>query len=109
MNMQQIEPDIFISGQINIENIASLAKAGFKTIICNRPNQEELHQPDFSTIKAAAQKYGIEAYHIPVIASHYKQSDIEAMKKILDTASLPLLAYCRSGGRSMQLYRLARL
>ncbi|WP_455476350.1 TIGR01244 family sulfur transferase [Bartonella sp. B17] len=109
MNLQQIEPDIFISAQIGVENIEPLAKAGFKTIICNRPDQEDPHQPDFSLIKAAAQKYGITAYHIPIVASHYKKSDIEAMKEILTTASLPLLAYCHYGGRSMHLYRLARL
>ncbi|WP_336279589.1 TIGR01244 family sulfur transferase [Bartonella sp. CB175] len=109
MNLQQIEPHIFISGQISVEDIESLAKSGFKTIICNRPDQEDIHQPDFSIIKATAQKYGIKAYHIPIVTSCYKQTDVAAMKKVLETASLPLVSYCRSGGRSMHLYRLARL
>ncbi|WP_375672311.1 beta-lactamase hydrolase domain-containing protein, partial [Bartonella sp. AA16SXTY] len=47
MNLQQIDSDIFISTQISVENIETLAQTGFKTIICNRPDQEDPHQPDF--------------------------------------------------------------
>ncbi|WP_455473917.1 TIGR01244 family sulfur transferase [Bartonella sp. B30(2025)] len=108
MNLQQIEPDIFISAQINVENIASLAKAGFKTIVCNRPDKEDTDQPDFSAIKAEAQKYGIAAYHIPITMSCCTESDVKAMREILKTASLPLLSYCHLGGRAMHIYHLAR-
>ncbi|WP_273756622.1 TIGR01244 family sulfur transferase [Bartonella sp. MM73XJBT] len=109
MHLQQIDPDIFISAQISVENIKTLAQAGFKTIICNRPDQEEPHQPDFSIIKAAACEYGITAHHIPIVPPIINRSEIETMKTILKTASLPLLAYCHHGTRSMHLYRLARL
>ncbi|WP_208439202.1 TIGR01244 family sulfur transferase [Bartonella quintana] len=109
MNLQQIEPDIFISAQISVENIKKLAQMGFKTIICNRPDQEDPHQPDFSTIKTEAHKYGIKAYHIPIVPPTIERSDIETMQTILKTAPTPLLAYCHYGTRSMHLYRLARL
>ncbi|WP_019221897.1 TIGR01244 family sulfur transferase [Bartonella senegalensis] len=109
MNLQQIDSDIFISAQISVENVETLAQAGFKTIICNRPDQEDPHQPDFSLIKTEAHKYGIKAYHIPIVPPTIKKSEIETMKTILKTASLPLLAYCHHGTRSMHLYRLARL
>ncbi|WP_375649100.1 TIGR01244 family sulfur transferase [Bartonella sp. MU70NMGDW] len=109
MNLQQIEPDIFISAQISIENIKTLAQDGFKTIICNRPDHEELHQPDFSSIKTVANEYGIKAYHIPISPPTVEKSAVEAMQTILKTAPLPLLAYCHHGARSLHLYRLARL
>ncbi|MET3560512.1 uncharacterized protein (TIGR01244 family) [Bartonella japonica] len=109
MHLQQIDPDIFISAQISIEHIKILAQAGFKTIVCNRPDQEDPHQPDFSTIKTGAQEYGIEAYYIPIAPPTIKQSDIESMKTVLKTASRPLLAYCHHGTRSQHLYRLACL
>ncbi|MCZ2203282.1 TIGR01244 family sulfur transferase [Bartonella sp. A05] len=109
MNLQQIGQDIFISAQINIEDIQTLAKTGFKTIICNRPDREDPHQLDFPIIKTVAQKYGMKAYHIPIISSVIEPSDIRAMQTILKTAPLPILAYCRSGTRSMHLYRLAHI
>ncbi|WP_375608485.1 MULTISPECIES: TIGR01244 family sulfur transferase [unclassified Bartonella] len=109
MNLQQIEPDIFISAQISIENIKTLAQAGFKTIVCNRPDHEEPHQPDFLSIKTVANEYGIKAYHIPISLPTIEKSAIETMQTILKTASLPLLAYCHHGARSLHLYRLARL
>lgn len=109
MNLQQIDPDIFISAQISIENIKTLAKAGFKTIICNRPDYEEPHQPDFSSIKVVANDYGIQTYYIPISPLTIEKADVETMQKILKTASLPLLAYCHHGTRSLHLYRLACL
>ncbi|MCZ2328979.1 TIGR01244 family sulfur transferase [Bartonella sp. F02] len=107
MDLQEIEHNIFVSAQINVENIETLAKTGFKTIVCNRPDQEDPDQPDFFSIKETAQKYGIKAYHIPIIPPLIKPSDIEAMKTVLKTAPFPLLAYCRCGIRSMHLCRLA--
>ncbi|EJF84983.1 TIGR01244 family sulfur transferase [Bartonella rattimassiliensis] len=109
MNFQQIEPDIFIGAQISIEDIKTLAQAGFKTIICNRPDNEEPHQPSFSSIKTVANEYGIEAYHIPISPPTIEKSDIETMQTILKTASFPLFAYCYRGTRSLHLYRLALL
>ncbi|PIT70120.1 TIGR01244 family sulfur transferase [Bartonella tribocorum] len=109
MNLQQIDPDIFIGAQISIENIKTLAEVGFKTIICNRPDHEEPHQPDFSSIKAVANNYGIKAHYIPIFPPTIEKSCVETMQTILKTASLPLLAYCHHGMRSLHLYRLARL
>ncbi|EJF74233.1 TIGR01244 family sulfur transferase [Bartonella birtlesii] len=109
MHIQKIDHDIFISSQISVENIKILAQAGFKTIICNRPDQEEPHQPDFCTIKATADEYGITAHYIPIVPPSIKQSDIEAMKTILKKAPRPLLAYCHHGTRSRYLYQLACL
>ncbi|WP_375651063.1 TIGR01244 family sulfur transferase [Bartonella sp. OT172YNZD] len=109
MNLQQIEPNIFISAQISIENIKTLAQAGFRTIICNRPDREELHQPDFSSIKTVANEYGIKAYHIPISPPTIEKSAVKAMQTILKTAPLPLLAFCHHGARSLHLYRLASL
>lgn len=109
MNLQQIEQDIFISAQINTKNIKALAQAGFKTIICNRPDREDPDQVDFSIIKAAAAEYNIKAYHVPIAPPTIEQADIKAMQEVLRTAPLPLLAYCLSGVRSMHLYRLACL
>ncbi|MET3589604.1 uncharacterized protein (TIGR01244 family) [Bartonella silvatica] len=109
MQLQQIDPDIFISAQISVDNIKTLAEAGFKTIICNRPDQEDPQQPDFSVIETTAHEYGIKAYHIPIVPPVIKPSDIETMKTVLKTASMPLLAYCHHGTRSKHLYQLARL
>ncbi|WP_208541596.1 TIGR01244 family sulfur transferase [Bartonella capreoli] len=109
MKLQQIEDGIFVSAQISVANIGTLAKTGFKTIVCNRPDQEEPDQPDFATIQAAAHQYGIQAHYIPITPSVIEKSHIEAMQTILKTAPLPLLAYCCYGTRSIHLCSLARI
>ncbi|MBB5073962.1 uncharacterized protein (TIGR01244 family) [Bartonella callosciuri] len=83
MHLQQIDPDIFISAKISIEDIKTLAQTGFKTIICNHPDHEDPHQPDFSIIKVAAYEYDIKADNILIVPPTIKQSDIEAMKTII--------------------------
>ncbi|WP_019223631.1 TIGR01244 family sulfur transferase [Bartonella rattaustraliani] len=109
MHLQEIDPDIFISAQIHVEHIKTLAQAGFKTIVCNRPDKEDPHQPDFATIKTVAKEYGLEVHYIPIAPPTIKQSDIEKMKTVLKTAPMPLLAYCYHGTRSQHLYQLTCL
>ena len=37
MNLTEIDDGVFVCGQITEDFVGELAKAGFKTIICNRP------------------------------------------------------------------------
>jgi sulfide:quinone oxidoreductase len=41
--------------------------AGFRSIICNRPDGEGNDQPTFSEIEEAARAAGLEAYYMPVV------------------------------------------
>ena len=47
MHITQISQDFSVSPQITAADVAEIANAGFKSIICNRPDFEEPTQPVF--------------------------------------------------------------
>jgi uncharacterized protein (TIGR01244 family) len=46
--------------------------------------------------------------HLPVVSGAITADQARAMKRILDEAQQPVLAFCRSGARSARLYELAQ-
>ena len=55
LHFRKIDADFAVSGQISPEDLAKVAEAGFKSILCARPDNEEPGQPSFATISKAAQ------------------------------------------------------
>jgi len=97
-----------VSGQIIPEDVAEIAKAGFKSIICNRPDGEQPGQPTFAEIETAASALGLEARYIPVIPGQAGPVEVEAFSAAIKEMPKPLLAYCRSGARSNMMFQLAQ-
>jgi uncharacterized protein (TIGR01244 family) len=96
------------SPQLTVEQIAEAAALGFKTIINNRPDGEAgAEQPLSSDLAREAAKHGISYHHIPVISGQMTQDNVIAMKQLLAQAQAPVLAFCRSGTRSTNLWRSA--
>ncbi|NNE87165.1 MAG: TIGR01244 family phosphatase [Silicimonas sp.] len=108
MDIRQISDLLSVSPQITEADLSALRDAGFRSIICNRPDGEEADQPTFQKIATAAKKLGIEARHIPVAGGMVSDADAAAFRAALDEMPKPILAYCRSGTRSATLWALAR-
>ena len=107
LRFRRIDPDFAISGQISPAEVAQVVDAGFKTIVCARPDNEEPGQPSFATIAEAARKAGIEAVHIPV-SGLIGEGQLIRMEDALKTLPLPMLGYCRSGARAGSLFSAGR-
>ena len=106
--MSEKPEDFSVSGQISPEDVAEIAKAGFKSIICNRPDGEQPGQPTFAEIETAASALGLEARYIPVIPGQAGPDEVEAFAAAIKEMPKPLLAYCRSGARSNMMFQLAQ-
>jgi len=104
---RSIDTDFAVAGQISPNDLPALAEAGFKTIVCARPDHEESGQPDFSVIKAAAEKAGLKAVHIP-IGGMVGEAQLSRMKTALKDLPKPMFGYCRSGARAGSLYGAAK-
>lgn len=104
--IRPISPRLSVSGQIGPHNIPALAAAGFRTIICNRPNGEEAGQPAASSVEAAARVHGLAFAHVPVRPGHIVENDILLMAAALHQYAGPTLAYCGSGSRSETLAQM---
>ncbi|MCA0941531.1 TIGR01244 family phosphatase [Salipiger pacificus] len=108
MDIRKITDDIAASPQITEADVAAIAEAGYRAIICNRPDGEGADQPNFEEIEAAAKQAGLEARYVPVIAGKVQDADADAFGKALRELPGPVLAYCRSGTRSATLWSLSQ-
>ena len=102
----KLTDELTVSPQIQAEDVAAIAAAGFKMIVCNRPDGEEFGQPPFSLIEKAAADAGLEARFLPVVSGGMTLENVEDFDLALKEASGPVFAYCRSGTRCTALWSL---
>ena len=105
MRLTPLSKDFSVTGQIAVSDIAEITKAGFKTLICNRPDNEGWGQTNHDVIRDAAEKAGLSFYYIPV-GGGLTMAMIEEMKAAV-TDKTPALGYCLSGSRAATLYQYA--
>ncbi len=109
MPVQALSPDFAVTGQIAAQDAAAIAQAGFRSIVCNRPDGEGgPAQPPFQAIEQAAAQVGLQARYLPVVAGQITAADGAALARLLLELPAPVLAYCRSGARSTTLWQLAQ-
>ncbi len=107
MDIQRLNQELAVSPQLRPADVPAIARAGYRSIICNRPNGEEQGQPDAAEIAAAAAREGLGFAHVPVAPGEIRPSDVAAMREAFDRLMHPVLAYCRSGARAARLAGLA--
>ncbi|TXI16663.1 MAG: TIGR01244 family phosphatase [Roseateles sp.] len=107
--LHALTPDVCVSAQLTPEAMAEAAAMGFRSVINNRPDFEGgPDQPTSAVIEAAAKAAGLEYRHLPVAGNYQSPEEIEAFADLLAELPRPLLAFCRSGGRSSRLFMLAQ-
>ena len=107
MKFAKINNELTVSDQITIEDLKEIQAQGYKTIFCNRPDQESEGQLTFSTIEKEAQNLGIKAIHQPVIGGQISDDDIAQFGSYFEGAQKPIFAYCRTGTRCSMLWALS--
>lgn len=106
--IRRVDDSISVSPQIQPEDIAAIKAAGFVGVINNRPDEEQEGQPEGEAIRAAALAAGLTYAAIPIGHAGFSHPQIAAMVDVLEGAEGPVLAFCRSGTRSCNLWALAR-
>ena len=107
MNVMPLTENYSVTAQIGIDDISEIAAAGFKSIICNRPDQESADQTDFAAIAAAAQAAGLQTAYIPITGMPSPEQTAD-MAQALTNLPAPVLAYCRTGNRSSIIFNAAQ-
>ena len=96
-----------VAPQILPEDMAELAASGFKRIISNRPDAEVPAGLSSATMAAAAKAAGLDYVHVP-ISGLPNASQVEAIFAASQPADGPVLAYCRSGTRSITAWAMGQ-
>lgn len=108
MAFKPLDDGVAVSPQITLNDVAEAARQGYRSIISNRPDGEEPGQLSADEIRAEATRHGLAFAHIPVVAGKAAAADAAAMARAMDTLPAPVLAFCRSGMRSTNLWALAK-
>jgi uncharacterized protein (TIGR01244 family) len=105
-DFRTITPSFSASPQITRDDVAVAAGLGFKAVICNRPDNEDSGQLNASEIETLCAAHGMTFTHIPV-SGGMNQLQVDQMSTALEATDGPILAYCRSGTRSTNLWAMA--
>ena len=106
-DFRRVTDDFTTAPQISLADVAEAARLGFRTLISNRPDGEEPGQPTAAEMAAAAQAAGLAFHHIPVRGGPTPEQ-VEATQLLLQEAEGPVLAFCRSGTRSIVTWSLSQ-
>lgn len=109
MEPKQIDDTLAVAAQMQPEDLAALTEQGFVAVMCNRPDGEEPGQPPLDAMRDAAQKAGLAFHHVPVSGGVFPPAAIAAFAAVRRGTEGKLLAYCRTGTRSVTLDALANV
>ena len=105
---KKLDDGVSVSPQISTTDLRLIAAAGFKSIICNRPDGESADQTPYAVIEAGALEAGLPIRNVPVVSGAITEDNVRDMKAALAELPKPVYAYCRSGARSANLYMLVQ-
>ncbi|WP_151671570.1 TIGR01244 family sulfur transferase [Nitrincola schmidtii] len=106
--MRKITDDLSACAQLTQDDIKALSEQGVKTLICNRPDDEEPEQPSSASLKAYAEELGLQWFYLPVISGQVEDGQGDEFGQILAQAKTPIVAFCRSGARCGMLWALSQ-
>lgn len=106
MKIRPINDGFAVTEQITVEDVEALAAQGVKGLLCNRPDGEAPDQPAYADIEAAARRHGMSVHSVPVVASQISDADVQAFGSAYAELPRPLVAWCRTGTRSITLWAL---
>ncbi len=109
MPVTEISEKLSVSPQPSIEDIQSLRDQGFKTLINNRPDNEDASQPNTRAERQQAKHCDLSYAFIPVTADTITEADVRAFQRAVDESDGPVLAHCQTGKRALNLYLIGEV
>ncbi|CUH86171.1 Beta-lactamase hydrolase-like protein [Phaeobacter sp. CECT 5382] len=106
MDARVITPRYAVSPQISVEDIPAIAAAGYRTVICNRPDAEVPQDFQAATIGAAVEAAGLTFKELPLTHQTMTPENVAAQRSFYEDCDGPVLAYCASGTRSSVIWSL---
>lgn len=107
MEIHPLTPALSVSPQLSVADLQAVRDAGFKSVICNRPDGEGTDQPNFVEIERAALALGLQAKHLPADSGKVSDDQGVAFGKLMADLPKPVLAFCRTGMRSTTMWALS--
>jgi uncharacterized protein (TIGR01244 family) len=108
LSTRQVAADVCVAPQLTPDAMADAARAGFRSVVNNRPDFEHgPDQPTSASIESAALAAGLEYRFLPVAGGYQSPEQVAAFAQLLEELPRPILVFCRSGSRSANLFAQA--
>jgi len=108
MDIKQLTPHVSVSPQIGPEDAKAIAAAGFRTVICNRPDTENPPELHADLIGAAITAEGLTFLNLPFDSRTLTADVVVQLREMMANAEGPVLAYCRTGTRCTNAWALGQ-
>lgn len=108
MDIRELSDQYSVSPQIDPSDLRTIADAGYRTVICNRPDGEVPPSHQATAIKSAAETAGLAFVELPVTHNGLTLDLVEAQREAVENSEGPTLAYCASGNRSSIVWALGQ-
>jgi uncharacterized protein (TIGR01244 family) len=108
MDFNKINDQLTVSGQILPDDVSTLVERGFKTLICNRPDEEVEEALQSAAIESVATSAGLNFLYLPIYPGQFTEETIGELSTAMKELDGPVYAYCRSGTRSCTLWALSQ-
>ena len=109
MELHRLTDDVSVAAQISVDDVSAIKAAGFRSLVCHRPDGEVPDQPAFDDIAFAARAAGLEVRYQPVVSGRMVAADASEFGRLMEHLPKPILAYCRTGTRCTALWALAEV
>ncbi len=107
MDIRTLSPALSVAAQISIADVAAIRAAGFRSLVCHRPDGEASDQPSFREIEQAALDAGLHVRYQPVESGKVTDEQAVEFGRMMKELPGPVFAYCRTGTRSATLWALS--
>lgn len=107
-DFRRVTDTLSVSPQVSEADLRRAADEGFVLVINNRPDGEDPAQPSSAVIEAAARAAGLDYVHVPVRGGPSPEQ-VDAVRLAVEAAQGPVLAFCRSGTRSIVTWSLGQV
>ncbi len=106
-DFRRVTDSLSVSPQVTEADMARAAAEGFALVINNRPDGEDPNQPSSAAIESAARAAGLDYLYVPVRGGP-TPDQVETVRAAVAAAKGPVLAFCRSGTRSIVTWSLGQ-
>ena len=103
-----LNAQVSIAGQMTTDKFQQLIKAGFKSVIVNRPDQEQGNTISVTQLRQIAEQSEVSVIYHPILSGKISQTDVIEFAKYYNELPKPILMVCRSGSRSSILFNQAK-
>jgi len=107
-DVRKLTENVYVAPQLSAADVAEIDGMSFRSILCNRPDNEQDDQPAYDNIRQQADALGLAIEFQPVNGSLITDEDVDEFTNQLQNLPMPTVAYCRSGTRCTVLWALSQ-